>query len=208
MLAAVLLFIGCILIFIRIADENVLEKNYDFDTKVAAYVEDHNSAGLVKAAEVISFFGSPPFLLSAYILLILFMLWKGKKKYALGIAILGLSSRAVILILKEAFKRERPLIPSGEFVNEFSFPSGHTVSSFIFCGILLYFSWKLAWKLHWKMIIAIVLVLFSVAIAISRLVLNVHYATDVIAGLCLAIVWLLLSLFIMEKIRKKVPAAL
>jgi undecaprenyl-diphosphatase len=201
-----LLFIGCILVFIRIADENVLEKNYALDTKVAAYVSEHNSPGLIKAAEFISFFGSQQFLLPAYTLLILFLLWKKKKIYALDTAIIYISSRAVMLILKAIFQRQRPSV-YGKLIDAYSFPSGHAVSSLIFCCILIYFTWKLRWKLYWKIIVAIILVLFSLAIGISRLVLNVHYTTDVIAGLCLAIIWFLLSVFVMEKIRKKVPAS-
>jgi undecaprenyl-diphosphatase len=49
----------------------------------------------------------------------------------------------------------------------------------------------------------IFLLLFCLCIGLSRIVLNVHYPTDVIAGFCLGIVWVLVSIVVMRRIEGK-----
>jgi undecaprenyl-diphosphatase len=44
-----------------------------------------------------------------------------------------------------------------------------------------------------------ILLLIIAAIGFSRIYLRVHYATDVIAGICIGFVWLDLSLWFIDK---------
>lgn len=204
-LAVLLLFITCLLVFAYIADENVLENNKVFDEKVIVCVATHSTPMLVQVMQIITFFGSSYFLLPAYIALIVFFLWKKEKAYAIDIAIIAVSSTAAMFLLKEIFKRHRPLLPVGKTLMSYSFPSGHSVSSFIFCSVLAYLVWMSPIKKIWKYIIAFLLLLFAAVIGLSRIVLNVHYATDVIAGFCFGIVWVVMSFWLMRKIRTKNP---
>lgn len=204
-LAVLLLFISCLLVFAYIADENVLENNKVFDEKVIAYVAAHSTPLLVQVMQIITFFGSSYFLLPAYIVLIVFFLLKKQKAYAIDIAIIAVSSTAVMFLLKEIFKRYRPLLPVGKILLSYSFPSGHSVSSFIFCSVLAYLVWMSPIKKIWKYIVALLLLLFAAVIGLSRIILNVHYATDVIAGFCFGTVWVVISFWVMRKIRNKTP---
>jgi undecaprenyl-diphosphatase len=45
-------------------------------------------------------------------------------------------------------------------------------------------------------------VLLILAIGLSRIYLRVHYASDVLAGFSVGLVWLLLSLWILARIEK------
>ena len=204
-LAVLLLFISCLLVFAYIADENVLENNKVFDEKVIAYVAAHSTPLLVQVMQIITFFGSSYFLLPAYIVLIVFFLLKKQKAYAIDIAIIAISSTTVMFLLKEIFKRHRPLLPVGKILLSYSFPSGHSVSSFIFCSVLAYLVWMSPIKKIWKYIVALLLLLFAAVIGLSRIILNVHYATDVIAGFCFGTVWVVISFWVMRKIRNKTP---
>lgn len=204
-LAVLLLFISCLLVFACIADENVLENNKAFDEKVIVFVSAHSTPLLVQVMQIITFFGSAQFLLPAYIVLIVFFLWKKEKAYAIDIAIIAVSSTAVMFLLKEIFKRHRPLLPVDKTLVSYSFPSGHSVSSFIFCSVLAYLVWRSPVKKTWKYTVAFLLILFAAVIGLSRIVLNVHYATDVIAGFCFGIVWVIMSFWVMRKIRNKNP---
>jgi undecaprenyl-diphosphatase len=40
----------------------------------------------------------------------------------------------------------------------------------------------------------------AASIAVSRVYLHVHFASDVVAGFCLSIIWLSISLWILTKI--------
>lgn len=86
-------------------------------------------------------------------------------------------------ILKNLIKRERPF----EIVNSlkllipapisYSFPSGHTASSFTAFGVFYFMNFRYKWC---------VLILASL-IAFSRIYLNVHWTTDIIGGILLGL---------------------
>ncbi len=201
-LVTMLLFAASLLVFGYIADENILEKNYQFDTAVLGYVKANTSPILVKVMLAVTFFGSSQFLLPAYILLIAFLIWKNKKVIAIDISIIAISSTLVMLFLKEYFKRHRPDSTLVKTIVGYSFPSGHTVSSFIFSCILAYLLWKTNISTFKKYSISLLLLLYTIAIGLSRIILMVHFATDVIAAFCFGIAWVLSSFWVIKKIRK------
>lgn len=201
-LVTTLLFAVSLLVFAYIADENVLEKNYQFDTAVIAYVKAYSSPLLVKVMLIITFFGSTKFLLPAYILLIVFLIWKNKKAIAIDTSIIAISSTLVMYLLKTYFKRHRPDSTLVKTIVGYSFPSGHSVSIFIFCSILAYLLWQTNISSFKKYTISLLLLLCTIAVGLSRIILMVHFATDVIAAYCFAIAWVLSSFWAIKKIRK------
>ena len=204
-LAVTLLFIASLFIFFYIADENVLENNNTFDKEVMAYVALHSTPQLVYVMRIVTFFGSSQFLFPAYILLLVYFLWKKNRAYAIDIGVIAISSTTVMFLLKQLFKRRRPDVPIVENVIGYSFPSGHSVSSFIFCAVLAHLVWMSGVKLAWKHVAVVSLLLLSVTIGFSRIVLNVHFATDVIAGFCVVVVGVWSSVWVIKKTRKKSP---
>jgi membrane-associated phospholipid phosphatase len=197
-----LLFAASLLVFAYIADENVIEKNNQFDNAVIAYVIAHTSPLLIKVMLAVTFFGSSQFLLPAYILLIALLIWKNKKAIATDISIIAISSTLVMFLLKVYFKRHRPSSTLVKTIVGYSFPSGHSVSSFIFCSILAYLLWKTNISSFKKYTLSLLLLLCTIAIGLSRVILMVHFATDVIAGFCFGIAWVLSSFWAIKKIRK------
>ena len=198
-----LLFITSLFIFVYIADENVLENEIAFDTRVMAFVAAHTTPLLKRIMLIITFFGSSQFLLPFYIVLVVYFIIKKNIVHALGIAIIAISSTAIMYLLKQLFKRHRPLLPVFETTDGYSFPSGHSFSSFIFFWIMAYLLWGSSIKLVWKYAAIVSLFLSSVTIGLSRIILNVHFATDVIAAFCLGIVYILLAFWVIKKLRKK-----
>ena len=108
----------------------------------------------------------------------------------------------VMFGLKHFFHRHRPPLPIIKGVSGYSFPSGHALSSFIFFSILMYLAWNEPMPQARKYAVMVFLFFCPLAIGLSRVVLNVHYATDVTGGFCLAIVWVILSFIILKKIRQ------
>ena len=204
--AVTFLFIAALALFAYIADEIVLENNNVFDTEVMNYVHHHETPLLIQIMKVVTFFGSSQFLLPAYILLIVFYIIKKNTAFAIDIAIIGISSTAIMFLLKGIFKRHRPPMPIVKTIVGYSFPSGHSLSSFIFCSILVYLVFQSSLTKTFKYCISFLLLLFALKIGLSRIVLNVHFASDVIAGFCLGLVLVVLSFTMMKKIRKAHPA--
>lgn len=197
------LFLIALFIFGYIAHEAVYEQEDLFDAQVHNYLLAHTTPTLVQAADRFTFLGSSLFLLPAYVLLVGTLIIFQKKRIALDISTVAISSFLVMQVLKRVFQRQRPDLPIIKAIHTYSFPSGHSLSSFIFCSILAYLIWKMKMHVLWKWVLTILLFLVAVAIGISRIVLNVHFATDVIAGFCLGMMWVTLSFWIIQRINHR-----
>lgn len=184
-LLAVLCSLLLIAIFAILAHEVVTEKEDWFDTKVFNFFTPHTSAGVVSFFRTITFFGSTGFLLTAYIILCLFLIYSKQKKMALNMALLGIFSTAIMFLLKLLFARHRPESPLLKEATNYSFPSGHTLTSVVFYSMLAWLVWRSKAKRPVKIIANILILLFPMAIGISRIVLRYHYASDVAAGFAL-----------------------
>lgn len=95
------------------------------------------------------------------------------------------------LVLKEIVQRPRP-DESLRLVSEtgYSFPSGHSMVSMAFYGLLLWMVWRYEKDriVKWTCMAGFAAVILLVGI--SRIYLGVHYASDVLAGFCVSAVWL------------------
>ena len=201
---ALVLFLVILFVFVTITDEIVLEHENGFDQNISQAISVLASPFATRLMEVVTFFGSSYFLFPAYVVLIIYYWYRKNIKLALDITMIGLSSTGILFLFKNIFQRQRPLDPLIRDVTGFSFPSGHSFSSFTFFGLIIYILWKTGIKKMWKILVTIVLFLFAATIAFSRVYLRVHYPSDVVAGFCLSIIWLMLSLWILHKSDKKV----
>ncbi len=97
---------------------------------------------------------------------------------ALQMAVSGLAGLLLYRYLKRTFVRERPFIThtaiqqAGEPLDRFSFPSGHTLHAVCFTILAVNGFPMLGW----------VLLPLAATIALSRVVLGLHYPTDVLVG--------------------------
>lgn len=195
----ILLFIITFFAFVYIADVVVIDKDYAIDVYLQSFVEAHRSPAAKWFFNGITFLGSHFFLFPAYLILIAISFNKKRKREALNIAAVGLSSTAFLFLLKEIFKRHRPDNPLIHAVKGFSFPSGHSFASFTFYGIIVYLIWRGGMQQWKKIVLTVFLILLASIIAYSRVYLRVHYPSDIIAGFCLSIVWLILSFVVLNR---------
>lgn len=90
-------------------------------------------------------------------------------------------------VMKEFFFRARPLNALQILTDNPSFPSGHAATAAAFFLIISYLAVRRLDSWVVREIIIVFCVLATIAIGLSRLVLNVHWASDVIAGWALGI---------------------
>ena len=95
-------------------------------------------------------------------------------------------------VLKFVIQRPRPDGFRLASASGFSFPSGHSMVAMAFFGLLAWFVWRYEKDRRQRAFLLVAFAFVIVMIGVSRVYLGVHYASDVIGGFCLSIVWLAL----------------
>lgn len=195
------LFLASFLVFIFVIFRIFYFKKESFDFAVFDALERYVSDGMNDFMLGITFLGTHNFLIPANLALIAYFLFIKKHRwYSIKIPVVALGGVTLMFLLKMVFNRPRPLIPLLKEAAGLSFPSGHAMMSFSFYGLLIYLVWQNV-KQVWVRNVAIVfLLLLILLIGFSRVYLRVHYASDVLAGFCVGIIWLVLSLWVTRRI--------
>lgn len=120
------------------------------------------------------------------------LLWFYRRREAIFFAISMTGAVLIMIITKYLLGRDRPeLFPDPTLWVETSpsFPSGHATGSFaLFLTVLLITRRK---NPRWGPVAVVLVGLFAVGVTFSRLYLQVHYPSDVLAGWALASAWVL-----------------
>lgn len=207
------LFLLSFLVFLFVIFRIFYFKKENFDFAVFGALESFVSDGMSDFMLGITFLGTHTFLIPANLVLIAYFLFVKKHRwYSIKVPVVALGGVTLMFLLKMLFNRPRPLIPLLREAAGLSFPSGHAMMSFSFYGLLIYLVWHNV-KKGWLRSTAIVFLLFLILlIGFSRIYLRVHYASDVLAGFCVGIIWLVLSLWVTRRIetfsRKKIEPEL
>lgn len=148
---------------------------------------------LLSVATLLSFLGSIKGLIVVSFLLV-FILKSNKQRIFLFLDLIG--SGLIINITKNIFLRERPIIGQN-LLADYSFPSGHTFIAITFYGFLLYLVMKDK-ESNYKKLKEGVLLFLIITIPLSRLILGVHYLTDVLGGITLGLAYLFFLIIMYE----------
>lgn len=203
------LFLGALLLFVTMVRRVFFLQNNRFDDKVFNYLNQHVNNDNNQLMLFFTFLGKHEFLIPANLILIAYFLFIKKHRwYSIKVPAIALSSLALMFGLKHLFDRNRPLVPLLEEARGLSFPSGHALMSVTFYGLLIYIVFKgfRNKTLKWTIISLLLLLIFT--IGFSRIYLRVHYASDVIAGFCVGLLWLVICVWVLNMLeqfsRKKV----
>ncbi len=115
-----------------------------------------------------------------YSLMALFAFWEGTRglQAAAHMAIIGACAAILYRRLKRWTRRPRPFAVDASIrawitpLDEYSFPSGHTLHAMSFSAVAI----------AWYPGLALILLPFTFSVALSRVVLGVHYPSDVLAA--------------------------
>lgn len=104
----------------------------------------------------------------------------------------------ILVLLKEVIHKTRPenMIASE---TSYAFPSGHAMTSLVFLGILAYLIYYYS-RFKYKNVFTITGI-FILIIGFSRIYLNVHWLSDVIAGYSLGLIILIITVEYLKKIQ-------
>ena len=159
------------------------------------------AAGLAEAASpaVVAFFKVATYAGSVWVAVPLVLavtgwLWaRGDRPAAVLLVTSFGAGEGLLYGLKEFFHRARPSL---QVVAEhgYSFPSGHSFTAALVYGLLAVLVWR--WAPRARSGLTALCVALAVTVGVSRIVLGVHYATDVLGGFVLAAGWLAASLVV------------
>jgi undecaprenyl-diphosphatase len=147
---------------------------------------------LVAVARFFTALGEPTVLISASVAAALWLWYAGHRHLPFVLIAITLVGRGLSQLQKYWIARGRPdLEVHLVVVKSSSFPSGHASSAMIF---YLAMALALTAGTRWHRAAAAGAVLLSLLVGISRVMLGVHWPSDVIGGWAFGMLWVLLTL--------------
>jgi undecaprenyl-diphosphatase len=147
---------------------------------------------LVLVARIFTALGEPTVLVGAGFIVAVWLWWRNRARFAVALLLVVLLGRGLAEVQKFSIERARPTLePHLVVVKTWSFPSGHAASSMIF---YLTMALALAPEGQWRRIAAAGAILLSLLIGLSRVMLGVHWPSDVVGGWSFGLLWVLLTL--------------
>ena len=124
-----------------------------------------------------------------------FLWWRGRRRDAALLAAAVIGSTLLNMLLKAVFQRDRPDFWEHLVVeNSYSFPSGHAMASMSLAASLAVIAWSSRWR--WP---AIVLgAVYVLVVGFSRVYLGVHFPSDILAGWCVAVLWVAIVVTVLD----------
>jgi YegS/Rv2252/BmrU family lipid kinase len=170
-------------------DDGVAQRGFDLSTDSAAFESFARGVGV----------GFSNWTVGAVLLAIAaFAAWRRERRVAGWIVVSGVIVIGGNALLKLAFQRPRPswdeplYEPGG-----WSFPSGHAAGAGVLAAVLVLLTIVLTGRGWKRRLLITAWVVLGLVIGVSRILLGVHYLSDVVAGWCVGVavtvgVWSLL----------------
>lgn len=168
-----------------------------FDKTIYNYISVNIINGsLTPIIKVLTFLGSTMFLMTLTLVLVILI---KKNNIRLGIMFNLISISVINYVIKHIINRPRPTGINLVKASGYSFPSGHSATSMVFYGFLIYLVYKYINNKILKTFLIILLSIVILMIGLSRIYLGVHYASDVLAGFILGIIYLIIFITFIYK---------
>ena len=139
--------------------------------------------------------GSVRILIGISFLWMVYWLVRGDRIEAFRLVSIVIVTLVGTQVLKLLHRIDRPLIDASLDATTYSFPSGHASGSLALYGLTAYVLYR---KKQSKVVIFMLLCLV-LAVSLSRVILNVHYFSDVLGGWLVALTMIALSEWIIRR---------
>lgn len=193
----------CLIIFFYIIRLYLKDSLDMFDNFIYDNLSKYQNDTLTNIFKFISHMCGP---ITIVTLLIIILIFGKNDEYDMYTVIITAGAFIINYIVKNIFKRPRPLDINLITETGFSLPSSHAMVSVSFYGFLMYYIYKLDINKKKKILLEVILSILIILIGVSRVYLGVHYASDVLAGMTLSIAYYILFIkLIYTKKKIKVP---
>lgn len=157
---------------------------------------------LAAAAKALTFVGGGYTVTPLIVLVAAFLAWRAQGRLALVLLVGNSIGRLLVEFQKYELGRARPeLNPHLVTVYTLSFPSAHSANAVMtYVAMALLLTRPGSERLRWTIAAAILALL----IGLSRIILGVHYPSDVVAGWSFGALWCLVMLWFAKRVVKPV----
>lgn len=141
-----------------------------------------------KIFSFITFLGSPLMDVIYLIIMMLLLYRMGKKDSSFWIGFVLIGGNIISYLIKITVKRSRPtgkIIPASGF----SFPSGHVFGTMLVIMTLIFLVLPMFKSLSNRHTINVLLIIWLIVVAISRVYLRGHFLSDTVGSMLLAGAW-------------------
>lgn len=179
-------------------DEDAL---YALDQRVYEWLVGATGEWVVSAMQVVTHLGDGLVVTLLSLALGGILLLRRHRWEVLALALSVGVGAAVMHGLKWVFERARPIEQAGQAVGH-SFPSGHTFMAMTLYGFGIYLVWRFSSRDGVRIGATVALTLLIVLVGLSRVILRVHWVSDVAGGLAIGLAWLIVSLVLTRSLRE------
>lgn len=182
---AVLALLTLLVVGIKVFEDVLSKESGPVDTAALWWIKQNAPAALTGFFTAVTWTGAAIFLVPATVLLCSVLLLTRHPREAVFLGVTMASGWALTYALKSSIDRARPALWSTTWYWGSSFPSGHTLSTAAFSTALTLVAMRI-WPKSGRAVLPLA-VLWVSLMALSRLVLGVHWPTDVLAAICLGL---------------------
>lgn len=170
------------------------------DTAVWQFFVDHRQGWATPVVIAWTWIGSTVAMTIWCVSLAALLSRRGDRREAALVLGVGIGAAILVFGIKRIVGRSRPPLELRLVLEDTqSFPSGHTLAATAVLGITVVLLPRLV-RPSAVLPLALVIGVFWLGIGASRLYLAVHWATDILAGACLGLAWLLVAVSVHERV--------
>ncbi|HEY2026370.1 MAG TPA: phosphatase PAP2 family protein [Gemmatimonadaceae bacterium] len=164
----------------KVGEDVFAHESTGFDTAVQSWVIAHENGALQQLFLFFTNVGGPLPIGILSVVAAVYLWYRHERRMASAVLVAPVVALALFSVVKRIYARPRPAGLGGLVPSSYSFPSGHATSAAaVFCT-LAYVYWREG-LIGRRTAIAIAIVA-PLLIGLSRVYLNVHWATDVLGG--------------------------
>jgi membrane-associated phospholipid phosphatase len=162
-----------------------------FDAALTQALRLQLSRATLRVFALVTHLGDANTLTALCIVVAAVLVWRGQRALALMWVVAVAGNGTLNRVLKSVFERVRPAHEHGFLVADrgWSFPSGHSSGSVVAYGMLAYVILRFV-SVRWQLPVLLLAAAAAFTTGASRVFLQVHYASDVLAGFASGLAWL------------------